>query len=247
MMKIKKIQIGKIQIEYILQGKGIDLLFLHGGCGSFRTYEKFIYDLSKFYRIWAVSLPGAGKSSTLPRDWHFYDYSKVIYGFIRKNDIKPIIVGHSFGGAVSISAKAKYPEAFKNLVLLSAAGIKHKNPNRTIFKVMIYPFKILIPSIFDLQKRLLLKDVLVNLWCHPFDMLKIAGMFKRLDLKDTMKSINEKVLLLWGRGDENVPISYIKVFKMYLKNTKVYMFRGDHGFLYTQADKIASVLRKECK
>jgi len=247
MQKIKSVKIKDFQIEYILLGKGEDLLFLHGGCGSFRAYEKFLYDLSKHYCIWAMSLPGAGKSSKLHRNWNFNIYPEIVYEFVKKNNIKPLIAGHSFGGAVSINAKAKYPSAFKNLILISSAGVKHKTPNRTILRVMSYPFKIILPSIYDIPKRQFLKDVVINLYYHPFDMLKIAHMFKELDLKDIMRNIDEEVLLIWGKDDKSVSTSYIKEFKRYLKDTNVYIFRGDHGFLYNQGDKIANIIKRECR
>ncbi len=247
MKGIKSVQLGDIKIEYIVDGSGEDLLFLHGGCGSFRAYKRMIPDLSSQYRVWAVSLPGAGKSTKLSRNWNFIDYSKVIYKFVKKVGIKPVIAGHSFGGAVSIITKANYPNNFRNLILISSAGIKHKRPNKTVFRVIVYPFIILVPSIFDEQKRLLLQDVYINLRYHSFDMIKIARMFKKLDLREDLKKIDDKTLLIWGREDRSVPVYYLDKFKKYLSNKKVYILEGDHGFLYNKGTRIAKILKEECK
>lgn len=247
MKDAKFIQLDDVTIEYLVDGEGEDLLFLHGGCGSFRAYTRVLPDLAKSYRIWAVSLPGAGKSSKLSQNWRFKDYSEVVYKFVKKVGIKPVIAGHSFGGAVSIITKANYPNSFRNLVLISSAGIKHKKPNKIIFRVIVYPFIIFVPSIFDEQKRLLLQDVYVNLKYHPFDMIKIAKMFKKLDLSKNLKKIDDKTLLIWGREDKSVPVYYLDEFKKYLSNKKVYILEGDHGFLYNHGTRIAEILKEECK
>ena len=129
-MNRKRVQIDNLSIEYIALGEGDDLLFLHGGSVSFRTNLPFLEELSKHFRVWAFSFPGAGKSSNLPKGWKFEDYVKIVNGFVTKVGIRPILCGHSIGGAIAIKVAATFPRSFNKIVLLSPAGLKERNPQK---------------------------------------------------------------------------------------------------------------------
>ena len=83
------------KIEYIKIGqKGEDVLFIHGLASSYRSYLKFLEELSHHLKVWAVSCPGAGRSFSLSKGWKYDNYEKYISEFCKKMKIKPHIIGH---------------------------------------------------------------------------------------------------------------------------------------------------------
>ncbi|MCA9383381.1 alpha/beta hydrolase, partial [Candidatus Dojkabacteria bacterium] len=122
-------KINNNKIEYIVKGSGDPLLFIHGGTVSYRTYLPFIDKLSEKFQVYALSLPGAGRSSSIPLRWNHLDYGHLVNSFVQEHEIKPIIAGHSYGGAVSVISKALYPESFEKVILFAPAGIPVKTPS----------------------------------------------------------------------------------------------------------------------
>jgi len=244
-MKINYIYIGNLKIEYTTLGKGDDLLFLHGAGANIRNNKLLLLSLSKHFRVWALSLPGAGKSSNLPKMWNFSDYSRIINLFCNSFKIKPFIAGHSLGGAIAISIKANFPKKYKNIILISSAGIHQKRPNKVILRVVVNSMRDLL-KIHNWKQGIAYNAVL-NIFYHPIDMIRIALIFRKTDLEDDIKKIQERVLILWGKDDDTLPISQLDIFKKLLKDKKVYVFKGSHNFLSFKNEEIADIIYQELK
>jgi pimeloyl-ACP methyl ester carboxylesterase len=236
-MEIKRVNINSLKIEYICEGIGADLLFLHGGSVSIRSHTPFLEELSKRFRVWAFSFPGAGKSSKLPMDWGFDDYIEITKEFIKNFEIKPILCGHSLGGAIAIAAKADSPDLFSKLILLSPAGANTQSSNKTVIRVTRNHIRNLF--IGDKYSR---GDLLINLFYHPTDLAKISNFFSKLNLVDEMKRIQEEVIIIWGKNDAVLPFENLEIFKKHIKKKKVYVMNGKHEFLTTFKEKIVSII-----
>ncbi len=241
-IKSKFIKLNDLDIEYFDEGEGEDFLLLHGGGGSFRSYLNFIDELSNKYHVWAPSLPGAGKSSKLPLSWRFDKYADVIKGFIDYHNINPIIAGHSFGGAVAIKSKSMYPDNFKALILISSAGVKHKKPMKIIFKVAKW-------MAFELKKKdkrkndkIFIQETELNLKKHKIDLLRIGRLFCKLDLTKDLKSIKDRIIVLWGVNDDTLEYSdFIKICNAVVDEDAV-LVEGDHGFVTDDYKNVAKII-----
>lgn len=241
-MEVHKTKVNNLTIEYIKKGSGPDLLFLHGGAGSFRTYGQFINVLSKEFTVWAPSIPGAGRSSWLPKDWRFEDYSKTIKMFAEKMNIKPFLMGHSFGGAVAIKAKFMYPNSFKDLVLISSAGMPAsvRGTTATISSVIIKQARHLVIGHPDVKK-----DIISNFFCHPIDTLRLIKYLGKLDLTEELNQLKGKVIVLWADKDEVLPSSLADYFRKNIRDIKIFVLKGTHIFMNIQAKKIRGILKYE--
>lgn len=235
-METQSIQLHGLDLEYIVEGEGEDVMFIHGGSVSFRSWEPFLSELSKSFRVWAFSMPGAGKSSKLPRHWKFEDYATILKDHALQEKIKPHLIGHSFGGAIAVSLKAQYPDLYGKLVLLAPAGIPH-NAGGSIWEVV----KDQIKNFFAGEKYAK-KDIRVNVRYHFFDMLKISNMFKKVDVREQLKKITEPVLIIWGRYDKILPIHLLDEFKRNLKQVKDYRINDGHNFINKNSEFLAKTL-----
>ena len=107
------------------------LLLVHGlGNTGSQDWLRTIPALEKDYYVYALDLPGFGLSTAQYFEYSPKQYSRVLDWFVQHKMVgKPIVVGHSMGGAVSLYFAAHYPQHVEKLVLVDAAGIV----NRTTF------------------------------------------------------------------------------------------------------------------
>ena len=110
-----------VNINYVQYGnkKGKDIVLLHGWGQNIEMMDKLGKGLEKKYHITILDLPGFGRSSEPAFGWTIYDYYEMLVEFLKKLKIKnPVLVGHSFGGRISIIYSAK--NKVDKLVLLAS-------------------------------------------------------------------------------------------------------------------------------
>lgn len=124
-----KYKVHSIVIQNIDQ-KRPTLLFIHGIGGSAMSFRRLYKYFTYQFNIVAVNLPGFGISEYPPyllnanteeiSDW----YSDFMVEYLKEMKIvKPIVIGHSMGGFLSIKTAKKYPDLFNKLVLVASAGM----------------------------------------------------------------------------------------------------------------------------
>ena len=129
-----------IKVNINVQGEGSPILLLHGwGCSNeiFRDIQQV---LSQNYTTYNFDFPGFGASDEPDTVWGTEDYTAMVEQFVKdKNISNPALVGHSFGGRISIIYASR--NSVSRVVLVDAAGIKPKRPFKYYWKV--YTFKAL--------------------------------------------------------------------------------------------------------
>jgi pimeloyl-ACP methyl ester carboxylesterase len=66
----------------------------------------------------SLDLPGFGGTSLISNNMQIEDYGKFVIAFIEKQELKnPILVGHSFGGRVSIYLGSFYKNISKIVLI----------------------------------------------------------------------------------------------------------------------------------
>ena len=109
------------KLFYVQAGSGPPILYVHGNTGSCRWFSK-VMDLPG-YRTLALDMPNFGRSSPLEGEPDIDRYADAVAGFMRALRLeRPILAGHSLGGAVSISLAVRYPKLIRGLVLVDSAA-----------------------------------------------------------------------------------------------------------------------------
>lgn len=116
------LELGKHRIHYVEQGQGRPILFIHGLGGQLHHFRHTLFaHLADDFRLVALDRPGSGYSAR-PADFEgsLTEQAEVIARFIEALGLqRPLIVGHSFGGAVALALALAHPQAISGLVLLS--------------------------------------------------------------------------------------------------------------------------------
>ncbi len=129
-----------IKIAYTDQGTGAQTLVLIHGLGSNRkSWQKNMDSLSKHTRCIALDLPGYGQSSKgdYPYDMAFFAQS--VREFIAALPLKEVVlVGHSMGGQIALTALLEDSSLAKKLVLLAPAGFETFTEQEKAWFSMVY-------------------------------------------------------------------------------------------------------------
>ena len=103
-------------------GEGEPVLLLHGWGCTHAVFAPLQQLLSQKYKVYNFDFPGFGDSQEPATVWGTQEYTAMLESFVADNGIEaPSLVGHSFGGRISIIYASR--NKVERLVLVDAAGI----------------------------------------------------------------------------------------------------------------------------
>lgn len=116
------VEVGGTRIHYLEQGVGPTLLLIHGLGGSMRNFTHSVVDrLSGEFRVVVMDRPGSGESTRDPRACaRLGSQAETVSAFIRALGLdRPVLVGHSLGGAVALAVALDYAGQVRGLALVA--------------------------------------------------------------------------------------------------------------------------------
>jgi len=116
------IDIDGTRLHYLDQGSGPPLLLIHGLAGQVHNFaHSLLGRLAHDYRVVVLDRPGSGYSS-LPNDAlaPLPAQARIISRFCRALGLeRPLVVGHSLGGAIALALALDHPEQVGGLALIA--------------------------------------------------------------------------------------------------------------------------------
>jgi pimeloyl-ACP methyl ester carboxylesterase len=141
-------------LEYDLAGEGRPVVVgLHGNFASKRFYQDLIKQPIYEHRIIAPNLPGFGGSTYTgaPSIAAFADILEEFFTTLKLE--QPVLIGHSFGGALALELALRQPKKYRALVLISSpslTGFPHNIAGDTI-REQLKTDRALLEKLFDAQ------------------------------------------------------------------------------------------------
>lgn len=113
-----------LKVHYLQKGQGPDLVLIHGASGSLRDFTFALMPrLAEHFRVTAFDRPGLGLSDALPKgetglgaQAHHLRRAGLLLGVTQ-----PLLLGHSYGGAVALAWALEVPP--RALILVSAPSL----------------------------------------------------------------------------------------------------------------------------
>jgi pimeloyl-ACP methyl ester carboxylesterase len=115
------IQIGKLRVHYLERpGSGTPVVLIHGLPGTADDWEH-VTPLLAGRRTIAIDRPGFGYSTGgyVPFDRQLEAIDTLLH---KLHVVRPILVGHPYGGTISLGFAERYPSEVRGLILVDAAA-----------------------------------------------------------------------------------------------------------------------------
>ncbi|MEW6617473.1 MAG: alpha/beta hydrolase [Patescibacteria group bacterium] len=235
-----KIIVQNLAVEYLDEGVGQVLLFLHGWQDNFHTFDSLIPLLSQTRRIIRLDLPGFGKSEMPKETWDLDNYVQFVDEFIKKLGFQVYaFVGHSFGGRIIIKGGATRNLQAQKVILIGSAGIaKDRTFRNSVLKFLAKVGKVIVcipPLIF--WRRRLQKRVYDAIGSDYLNAGKLKGTFLKIiseDLSVSAKKITTPTLLIWGENDIETPLSDGEKMARLITNSELKVISGAGHFVHKE-------------
>lgn len=230
----KDLIINGVKVHYAESGNpdGKPVLLLHGWGCTHKTLASIAAILEQKMHVYSIDFPGHGMSDEPPTIWGIEDYTSMTEQFCDMLGIdSPVLLGHSFGGRVSIlfSSRRKTSE----VLLVDAAGVKPKRKPKYYLKVYTYKtLKHLLPIIFGKEKGGKMLDAYrgkrgsADYNSASPVMRGILSKVVNEDLKSVMPDIKSPTLLIWGENDTATPISDARIMEKLIPDAGLVSFAG---------------------
>jgi pimeloyl-ACP methyl ester carboxylesterase len=265
------IQVGKLRVHYIEHpGSGVPVVLIHGLPGTAEDWED-VTPLLAGHRTIAIDRPGFGYSSGgyVP----FNRQLEVIHELLAKLHVtRPILVGHSYGGTISLGLAERYPSDVRGLVLVDAAAAGQKIDGFTAAQAHLVKF-LQLPAIRQVSNATfgqLLTTVSVNQAdAEAFHPLPVVAAHRRRVLEINMthgnleawsgeilastgaiaqidkglSGIETPAVVIQGEQDELVNQSHGRKLAATLPHARLVMLYGGHMQPYDHPAAIAAAVR----
>lgn len=212
------------------------LILIHGaGCDKRVWPENLLH--SSDVIVHALDLPGHGDDPSQSKI-KIEDYVSFILSYIEQKKIeKPVLCGHSMGGAIAMSLALSHPEKISKLILVGTGArlqvapmfmkiLKMKGMFRLAMAVSLQTalYKKASAAVRKTVKDMLItsgQDVLYGdlSACREFDMMK------------ELERINIPTLILCGRHDKLTPVKYSRYLHDHIKGSEIKMLEDVGHFL----------------
>ena len=128
------------RLHIVDKGRGDSVLLVHGLGGQLQNFNYGVVDrLAKKYRVVAVDRPGSGYSTRAPgASATLSAQADALAALIDALKLdRPVVVGHSLGGAIALTLAQRHPDKVAGLALLAPAT--HVVDVPPVFKGLVIP------------------------------------------------------------------------------------------------------------
>ena len=206
---------------YGTAGEGMPVVLLHGWALGQHTYRDVIGELAaQGCRVIAPALPGFGGSADLPGDeFSLRGYAQWVAELLDVIGVDEpvVVVGHSFGGGVSVRFAHEHRARVRALVLVNSIGgssWKKGHTLRSITERPLWDWGLHFPGdVWPLRQAtrvlpVVAEDLLPNLLRNPRAIVKVANLARRADLRTELEELRDTGLpisIIWGTRDGIIP------------------------------------------
>lgn len=209
----------------------VSLVYLHGWGQNIDMMMPIAKPFIDTHNVLLIDLPGFGLSDEPKEVWSLYDYADMVHYMVSKLKIKNVIlIGHSFGGKISIVYSIKY-KPIKIVLLASPYRVKK---SKETFKVKILRKMKSIPVLNKLEG-------FAKNHMGSTDYRNASAMMKNilvkhvnLDLTSELDKIKCPTLLIWGTLDKQVPYEDALLLEKSISNCGLVTYEGCTHYAYLE-------------
>lgn len=213
------------------------VLLVHGIYSSIEDWQGNIGPLAERYRVWAVDLPGCGRTDK-PADLDLSLDAQVAFlrAFVTELGLESFyLVGHSMGGRLSLGLTRAEPARVRSLTLVSPAVIGYET--YILFRLSTLPgLGEMLTWPNPLGMRMLMGEVVHDKSLVTDELVRARLAFARMpgaqraflktlrglsnlfgfrrelvrDLHGWLGEIDQQVMVIWGKQDKLTPMHHLR-------------------------------------
>ena len=226
------------RIHYVDVGAGPTVILLHGLADDVGVWGSVVPALAAKHRVIALDQVGFGRSDKPLLNYRVSTFVDFLDGFLNELKIKRAsLVGNSLGGWVAADFALKHPDRIERLVLSDAAGYaalaKTMDP-RTLSALRLASredIRYLGPLTFHDKgfyedADLAFKQRVTAGDSHTVSQF-LDSMIRGEDVLDgQLGAIEKPTLILWGRDDKLIPVSFAARFNKEINASQLRIIDG---------------------
>ena len=188
----------------------------------------------------APDFPGFGDSEAPETAWTVFDYANWTADFLDTLNLSRVnLIGHSFGGRISLILGADYADRVHRIVLVDAAGVPPRRSLWSRTRLAVYK------SVRGLLRRVGAggyADRLAAWYGKRYgsaDYQNTSGVMRQTfihvvnqDLRDHAARVSAPTLLIWGDGDQDTPLWQAKILESLIPDAGLVVLEGAGHYSY---------------
>lgn len=120
-LRLRGGEVDGLSLHYLVEGRGPAVVLLHGLGGFAGSWRHNIAALATRATVYAVDLPGSGRSAKPRAPYGLAYFARALHGFLDGLGLSQAsLVGHSLGGAVAVTYALTHPTRVERLALLGS-------------------------------------------------------------------------------------------------------------------------------
>src|SRR5438105_13121177 len=137
----KFVTVDGARLHFVIKGAGRPVVLIHGNPGSCQDWSRLYGPISSRYCAFAFDRPGHGHSDRPNHhDITVEVQAQMLHAALKELNIEqPIVVGHSWGGALALTYALNFPDDLSGAVLLAPAAYESDDGVSFLSKLPAWP------------------------------------------------------------------------------------------------------------
>lgn len=229
-----------MSINYEVMGDSSNrtIIFIHGAGGSAATWFMQLRGLSNDFHVVAIELNGHGKSQDRGEEDSVHAYLSDIHEIVSKFE-KPILAGHSMGGALTQLYALAHQENLSGIILVGTGAKLRVTP--VIFDLLENNFDGYVEAAGSLMfhentsKEMIEASKHEVRKCPAHIISRDFDLCDNFDIMDKVSQIGLPTLIIVGEGDAMTPIKYSTYLHLKIKVSAMHVIEtAGHSVMLEQ-------------
>ena len=248
--------------SYSVAGEGLPVVLLHGWALAQHTYRDVIQTIAaQGCQVIAPALPGFGGSAELPgKSFSLGGYARWVADLLDSLEIEEpaVVVGHSFGGGVSVRFAHDFRHRVRSLVLVNSIGgssWRSGGDVRSITERPMWDWGLHFPGdVWPIRQAtrvlpVIAEDLLPNLFRHPRALVKVGNLARRADVRTELEALRDSGLsisIIWGTRDGIIPRESFEALCV-ASGVEGTVVEGSHSWLLADPQQFGEVITNDVR
>ena len=217
------------------EGAGPPLVLLASPLARGETYRPTSAALAQHFRVFTVEFPDIRRTA----GWRVEEYTRWITTMIADLGLeRPVVVGHSYTGAVAVLLAARHPDLVGGLVVVDSIGTGRQSIVRSLAGMAHDTFRE--------------GDIVAERWPDtigqfvksPRQFVRLAWESLTLDVLAEAGEVKVPTLVAWGSGDRTIHPRNAGKFTAAIPGARAYFSeKGGHAWPVTRPGEFAVAVK----